>query len=162
MIAQLRLAGRLYAALWLALLVGAVGGSLVGGSQAVSVNSSGGGELFERVVATNGRLIGVLALAAVLVARIPEWRRPIDVAVASLLGISALGVGAAVGAGGGEVTRSLAHLPLEWAALAAAATAYVTARRGALRLCAGLCWAAVAVVIVVLAAGVEAWAPALG
>jgi hypothetical protein len=160
--AQLRLAAGMYAALWLTLLVGVAAGRVVDGSRALPVSSTGSGALVARVVATNARLIGVLALAALLVARVPAWRPPLDVVVAGLLAINAFTVGAVVGAGGREVARSLAHLPLEWAALAAGATLYTAARRGALRLSAGLCWSAVAVALVALAAGVEAWAPAVG
>jgi hypothetical protein len=161
-IAQLRVAAGLYAALWLALLVGAAAGRVVDGARPVPAGTSGGGGLIASVVATNARLIGVLALAAVLVARVPAWRPPLDVVVAALLAVNALAVGAVVGTGGREVARSLAHLPLEWAALAAGATLYAAARRRALRLRAGLCWAMAAVALVVVAAGVEAWAPPVG
>jgi hypothetical protein len=160
--AQLRVAAGLYAALWLALLVGAAAGRLVDGSRALPVGTSGGGGLFATVVATNARLIGVLALAALLVARVPAWRWPLDVVVAALLAVNALAVGTVVGAGGRELARSLAHLPLEWAGLAAGATLYAATRRGALSLQVGLRWAIAAVALVVMAAGVEAWAPLVG
>ena len=159
---RLRLAWRLYAALWLALLAGAVGGWVLDDAPASRVTARGGRDVFTAVVATNGRLIGVLVLGALLVARVPEWRPPLDVVIAALLAVNAFAVGAAVGAGGLDVTRTLAHLPLEWAALAAGATVYGAARSGDLRARAGLRWAGVSVAFVVLSAGVEAWAPVLG
>jgi hypothetical protein len=163
MTAQLRGAAVLYAALCVTLVAGAVGGRVIGGLAALPLGASrSGGGLFVSVAATNGRLIGVLALAALLVARVPEWRGPLDVAIGGLLAVNALAVGAAIGVGGHDVARSLAHLPFEWAALAAGATLYAGARNGALSVRVGASWVAVAVALVVLAACVEVWAPPVG
>jgi hypothetical protein len=146
---QIRLVARLCAALWLVVLVGAVAGRVVGGAVATQEAAPRGGRLAAAVLLANARLIAVLLVAAVLVTRVPQWRPIVDAVIGALLGVNALAVGGAIGAGGSEVVGSLAHLPLEWAALAVG-------------LRSGLRWAAGSLVLVVLAAGVEAWVPVLG
>jgi hypothetical protein len=159
---QLRTTFTLYAALWFATLFGAVAGWLAGGAVSPERRAQGGLPLFATTIATNGRLLVVLALAAVLVGVVPAWRLPLDILVVALALLNTTAVGSAIGAGRGTVALSLPHLPLEWAALATGLALYLSARRGipTTRVC--LVTGASAAGLLVLAAAVEAWARELG
>lgn len=85
------------------------------------------------ILGTNARVTATLFLAAVAVTGLPQLRPALDAFVAVLvLGNAAL-VGVAIGAYGTAALPWLVHLPLEWAALGTAASAYACARAGPAR-----------------------------
>jgi hypothetical protein len=153
---------RVYGVLWAITFVGVLASSLLGGAGGMQVTARRGRGLFVDVLTTNGRLVGAISLAALAVALVPAWRVVLDVVVAALLGANALAIGAALGATGPHVAGWLAHLPVEWAALAVAAALYLEARRRPTDRRSLGTWALGALGLVVLSAGIEAWGPRLG
>jgi hypothetical protein len=154
-------AAAIYAGLWIATLVGAAAGVLVGGA-APGGGRSAGISLFASALGTNARLLAVLALAALLVAALPAWRPVLDAVVGALALVNPIAVGAALGAGGPDVALAVPQLPFEWAALAGGLALYVRARRRSLAARTWIQAGGAVVALLVLAAGVEAWAPELG
>ncbi len=88
------------------------------------------GEVLD-ILTTNARVLGVIALAALSVRHVRSLALALDVLVLALAAGNATLVGAAIGAYGPQTAPWLAHLPLEWAALATTLAAYVHIRRGA-------------------------------
>jgi hypothetical protein len=82
-----------------------------------------------QIALTNARVTGAILLAAFTVTRCHRARALLDVALLAVVAPNAVMVGVALGAYGPSGLPWLVHLPLEWAALATALTAYVTARR---------------------------------
>lgn len=104
-----------------------------------------------QIAATNLRLVAASLLAAVVVRRLHELRRPLDVTLAAVLALNTGALGLALGAYGSRLVEAVAlHAPLELAALALASGAYMTACAGDLTVAA---LAAVAVVAAALVAG---------
>ena len=85
----------------------------------------------------------------------------LDALVALGLAVNAGLVGLALGAYGSALLPWLPHVPLEWAALAIGLAAYLRARRLAPRVRDVASAGALAVVPLVLAAAIEAWATPL-
>ena len=79
--------------------------------------------------ATNLRVVAAIHLAAWTRARSGPLGPLIDVVVGSTVTINAAVVGAALGAYGVRALPWLVHLPLEWAALGVAVSAYAAGRR---------------------------------
>lgn len=156
------LAARVYGGLWAATVAGVAAGALVGGTRPAPTIEVTTGALFVDVVATNARLVAAITLAAVMVAADLVWRAVLDVVIAAMLAVNMLAVGAAIGATGVQLTVSLAHLPIEWAAFAVATAAYLEARCGPVcaRQVAARGFGALALVLA--GAGVEACGPRLG
>jgi hypothetical protein len=151
-----------YAALWSATFLGAVAGRVIRDGPVVTAAPTRGVPVMVNASVTNARLIAAIALAGLLVQRVRAWRRPLDVTVTTLVALNTVAVGAAVGSGGRGVARELVHLPLEWAALAAAVVLYGLGRRGALTWSTAARCAAASAGLLLFAACAEAWGPTHG
>ncbi len=88
------------------------------------------GEVLD-ILTTNARVLGAIALAALSVRHARALAPALDFLVVVLAAGNAVLVGAAIGAYGPQTVRWLAHLPLEWAALATTLAGYLHIRRGA-------------------------------
>jgi hypothetical protein len=157
--------GRVFAALWaltaLAAVVAVAVPGLASGLRGWFAFEPGrsGGQLAAVWVA-NVRVVGFVLLAAVAVgARWPV--RMLDALVAVVLGGNVVLVGLAIGAHGPALAPWLAHLPLEWAGLAVALAAYLSARRTPSCLRTLLRAAGLSAGLLALAAAVEVWATPL-
>ena len=108
------------------------------------------------ILFTNARAVAFILVAGLVVAHVRWLARPLDAWVALTLALNATLVGAALGAYGRTALPWLVHLPLEWTALAISATEYLRVRKGDDRLRARR--AAVVLVLLVIAAGLESYA----
>lgn len=81
------------------------------------------------ILTTNARVLGAIALAALSARHARPLAPALDLLVVTLAAGNVTLVGAAIGAHGPPAAPWLAHLPLEWAALATGLTAYRQARR---------------------------------
>jgi hypothetical protein len=82
----------------------------------------------------NLRVTGWPLLALALRMHRTRWRRRLaNICIAGSLAANAALVGAAIAAGGERILPYLPHLPLEWAALALSATAWLLGSRNNLR-----------------------------
>jgi hypothetical protein len=95
-------------------------------------------------------LLGVLGAH-----RQPRSRHVADALLAGCVSVNVLPVGAAVGAYGPAVLPYLPQLPLEWAALALGASAWMLQRHRAIRVTEGLALAALTGAVLICAAAVE-------
>jgi hypothetical protein len=84
-----------------------------------------------RVWLTNARFIALLTTTALLACRHRALRFVCDVVVGWAICSNVALVGIALGAYGARAPRWLVHVPLEWAAIAAALALYLRARRRA-------------------------------
>jgi hypothetical protein len=82
-------------------------------------------------------------------------RHVADAVLASCIGINTLLVGAAIGAYGPALLRYIPQLPLEWAALAVGASAWLLLRRKPITVTQGLAVAAATLGVVIGAATIE-------
>jgi len=108
----------------------------------------------------NLRVAGFVLLAT-LAARARRLVTALDLLVAACLTVNLGLVGLALGAYGPRLLPWLAHVPLEWAALAVVLTAYRHARRASPGLLQLARAGATAAALLALAAAVEAWATPL-
>jgi len=81
------------------------------------------------ILTTNARVLGAIALAALSARHARPLVPALDLLVVTLAAGNATLVGAAIGAHGPPAAPWLAHLPIEWAALATGLTGYCQARR---------------------------------
>jgi hypothetical protein len=82
------------------------------------------------VAAGNGRLVGAVVLAALLVGLRPAIRPTLDLVIGALAGLNATTAGIALAAYGTRLLKAVAtHAPLELAGFAVAGGAYLSARR---------------------------------
>lgn len=111
------------------------------------------------IAAHNGRLaLGVLACAVAAPRLRQSVRLVLDAALAAVLAANALAVGAALGAYGRRAVAILApHLLLELAALSLCGGAYLSARRGPLRVGTLARTAALTALLLAIAAIVETY-----
>ena len=108
------------------------------------------------LAATNAKAAGLVLLGA-LAARDRVTRTVFDVLLTVLLAGNMAIIGAALGAYGPQLLPWLVHLPLELAALAVPAAAYVCARSARLRPCRLLATTALTVALLAVAALVETY-----
>jgi hypothetical protein len=118
---------------------------------------------FDQAIAiwlANLRVLGLLLLAA-LAARERRLTPALNAVVAVVLGANVVLVGLALGAYGLPLLPWLAHVPLEWAALAVGLAAYARARDHSPCLPAVAKLGAAGAGLLALAASVEVWATPL-
>lgn len=106
----------------------------------------------------NLRVVAAVFLASWARPRCGRLRPALDALVALTAAVNAGVLGAAIGAYGSRLVPSLLHVPLEWAALAAALGTYRASRRIALSLSCMLAGGVAAGVLLVAAAVVEVFA----
>jgi hypothetical protein len=114
-----------------------------------------------RIAAHNARFAAGTLLCAVLAPRLPRLTRAlVALILTTVLAFNAAALGVALGAYGGRVAAAIAlHLPVEFAALSVAGGAYLSTSRRALSRAELLYVAILCVLLLVIAATLEAYLP---
>jgi hypothetical protein len=149
-----------YTALWAVTLTAATIALLAGVAPQLTPDGDRGGSLTETlsILTTNARMAGVTLAAALLLRAVREWRPIFDAVLGLLYAFNASVVGLAIAEHGPAIVPWLVHLPIEWAAFAITAGAYLQARRAPLPWSLLTRYAVAAAAALILAAVVEGYA----
>ncbi|RKQ90505.1 hypothetical protein C8N24_0310 [Solirubrobacter pauli] len=158
--ASTRAVAAAYAALWALTLTAATIALLAGVAAQVTPDGQRGGNVSETlsILTTNARMAAVTIAAALLLRIVREWRLIFDLVLGVLYAFNAAVVGVAIAEHGPAILPWLAHLPIEWAAFAISAGAYLQARNAPPSWSLLARYAALAAVTLTLAAVIESYA----